>query len=180
MWKDNNLWKGDFFFLLISQVIGHMTAEMRGVPNSAKLDCRPLVWRILVCVRLQAGDGRGVDVQAGAAGPVPEDAGDRPGVCSWQEGWARSVSSPSRFIAFWSWSIRTEVPALTLFFFLHADGIMPLRTRSPLCRVRPRTAPTPTAARSRPTCRCFWRQPAASTLRLAHGSPAENLFVSTV
>lgn len=37
---------------------------------------------VVVCVRRQAGDGGGVDVQAGTAGPVPEDAGDGPGVCS--------------------------------------------------------------------------------------------------
>lgn len=44
-------------------------------------------------------------------------------------------------------------------------GTMLSRTRSPRCRVRPRTEPTPTAARSRPTCHSFWRLPVVSTHR---------------
>lgn len=45
--------------------------------------------------RFKAGGSRGVDVPAGPAGPLPEDAGDRPGVCSGQEGGAGPVSCPS-------------------------------------------------------------------------------------
>lgn len=45
-----------------------------------------------LCVRFEARGGRGVDVSAGPAGPVPEDAGDRPGVRPRQEGGARPVS----------------------------------------------------------------------------------------
>ena len=46
--------------------------------------------------RLEAGGGRGVDVSAGPAGPLPEDAGDGPGVRSGQEGGAGPVSCYTR------------------------------------------------------------------------------------
>lgn len=58
----------------------------------------------------------------------------------------------------------------------YAGGIMPLRTRLPPCKVRPRTAPTPTAARSRLTYLCSWRRPAASTLRWVSASAARKLL----
>ena len=55
-----------------------------------------------------------------------------------------------------------------------SGGFMRLRTRSPRCRARPRTEPTPTAARCRPTCRCSWRRPAASTRRWESGGPQQH------
>lgn len=129
-----------------------------------------------LCVRLEAGGGRGVDVSAGPAGPLPEDAGDWPGIRPGQEGGARPVSC-SAHISAHTWLSEELKPLWSEVFVvsfgrvsvviscLCAGGIMRLRTRSPRCRARPRTEPTPTAAKSRPTCPCSWRQRVASTHR---------------
>lgn len=125
--------------------------------------------------RFKAGGGRGVDVSAGPAGPVPEDAGNWPGVCSGQEGGAGPVS-------WFFWSLGTFVTWCCAFrvlirvFGLPAGGITLSRTRSPHCRARPRTEPTPTAVRSRPICRCFWRQLVAFTHRWESGDLYEGVF----
>lgn len=122
-----------------------------------------------LCVRFEAGGGRGVDVSTGPAGSVPENAGDWLGVRFGQEGGARPVSCSAHIAdKLWNfglWGCLCHVGLDGVFFCLPAGGIMLLRTRSQHCRARPRTEPTPTAARSRPTCRCSWRQLVASTHR---------------
>lgn len=124
-----------------------------------------LCWICVCAFRLKAGGCRGVDVPPGPAGSVPEDAGHRPRVRSGQEGGAGPVSAPPFLHALSLCIITCHLAPCPLYPLVCAAGTMPLRTRSPHCRARPRTGPTPIAAKSRPTCPCFWKQRVASTLR---------------
>lgn len=87
---------------------------------------------------------------------------------TWSTPWTRKWSRTCKLLRPQNWTASLYDPSCRFWwclFRLPAGGIMLLRTRSPHCRARPRTEPTPTAARSRPTCRCSWRPPVGSTHR---------------
>lgn len=80
-----------------------------------------------LCLRFKAGGGRGVDVSAGPAGPVPEDAGHWPGVCPGQEGGARPVSCSTSITGHTSLSDMEELKSLVSRVGL--DGVFPSACR---------------------------------------------------
>lgn len=98
----------------------------------------------------------------------------------WTRRWSRTCKRPHPPMLSLQQRARQSAPLLYPVVCVCAAGTMPSRTRSPHCRARPRTGPTPTAARSRPTCPCFWKQPVASTLRYLPPTPPCAAAVSRV
>lgn len=86
----------------------------------------------------------------------------------WTRRWSRTCKwRPLTFPSKLPSLLGRSWPQLTRVSSVLVGGTTLSRTRSPPCKAKPRTGPTPIGVRCRPICPCSWRRPAVSTLRWA-------------